>query len=294
MGDRLAKQAEDNESQSQQRQQQQQQQQPVFGARDEIGATDRQIRGAAVAGGMAGAVLAGPVGAVIGAAGAAYAAAKRECEIGEAARTTGDTVADKSDFFLQNETVNRTLQECSFRGRERRKQQQQQQQQNVTGIGQEENEEEMVQSESQTQAPLRLRGKMSEGIGRTKDSLVHGATRANQSVRNGVQNCTTKVSQMKETLGNRMRLKRRGRPSVNLAEENKEDETEYYDCKPNKDEHTFDWRCTEDDEFQDAKEQFAIEQEMITNRSKDQHVTSSSTEIVPTRRDMIAQVLLSD
>lgn len=99
----------------QHQQQQQQRSEPVFGARDELGATDRQIRGAAMVGGIAGAFVAGPYGAVVMAAGAAYAAARRECEIGEAARTAGDTFANKTEFVLQNEAVNRTVQECSRR-----------------------------------------------------------------------------------------------------------------------------------------------------------------------------------
>jgi hypothetical protein len=67
--------------------------QVAFGASDELGASDREIRGAAVAGAISGAFvgvtvagtmsMAGPVVAVTMAVGAAYAAAQNKGEIGQ-------------------------------------------------------------------------------------------------------------------------------------------------------------------------------------------------------------------
>jgi fructose-specific phosphotransferase system IIC component len=53
----------------------------------------RQVKGAAVAGGMTGFVLLGPAAAVL-AAGGAVLATSGKGEIGKAARATGDTVSD--------------------------------------------------------------------------------------------------------------------------------------------------------------------------------------------------------
>ena len=68
-------------------------------------------------GGVAGALLGGPVAGIAGAASAAYAAAKRECEMGEAARVAGDTVADASEFLLANQTIHQTLEQYRYRSR---------------------------------------------------------------------------------------------------------------------------------------------------------------------------------
>lgn len=92
-----------------------QQQTMVFGAEDDSGFTPRQIRGAALAGSMAGAVVVGPVGAAAVGASAAYAAANRECGVGEAARSIGDITANVSECLLANKTVNRTVKGYSKR-----------------------------------------------------------------------------------------------------------------------------------------------------------------------------------
>jgi hypothetical protein len=61
-------------------------------SRDDEEATDRQLGGAAVAGGLAGLVLAGPIFGLLAAAGAA-AAATTKGGPGKAARASGDAIA---------------------------------------------------------------------------------------------------------------------------------------------------------------------------------------------------------
>jgi len=101
----------------------------VFGAPDVVGATQRQVCGAAVAGAVTGALMGGAVGAMAGAAGAAFAAAKRECEIGEVARSAGDSVCNRSEGLLANpavkgtvERASRTAQKASFRASQTKQQ----------------------------------------------------------------------------------------------------------------------------------------------------------------------------
>lgn len=124
MGD-IQKQQLKQQQQQQEEEEEQSEEEQVFGAPDEVGATKRQICGAAIAGGVAGAFL-GPVSAVTMATASALAAAKRECEIGEAARTVGDVVCDSSAKILTEEAVDKTVegscrratlvvQQCSMR-----------------------------------------------------------------------------------------------------------------------------------------------------------------------------------
>ena len=84
-------------------------------AGDFTGATQRQIRGAAFAGSVAGVVMGGPIGAATMAAGAAYAAANRDGAIGEVARNIGDLAATISRNMLTHETVEKTAKACRRR-----------------------------------------------------------------------------------------------------------------------------------------------------------------------------------
>lgn len=79
------------------------------------GATQQQIRGAAFAGSVAGVVMGGPIGAATVAAGAAYAAANRDGNIGEVARSIGDLAATISQNILTHETVEKTAKACRRR-----------------------------------------------------------------------------------------------------------------------------------------------------------------------------------
>jgi hypothetical protein len=63
-----------------------------YGHLDEEEATDRQLGGAAVAGGLAGLILAGPIVGVLAAVGAAVAATTKGGS-GQAARASGDVMA---------------------------------------------------------------------------------------------------------------------------------------------------------------------------------------------------------
>jgi len=56
--------------------------------------TKRQVRGAAVAGGVTGLVLLGPAAGLLAAGGAALATTKGKGKVGEAARATGDSISD--------------------------------------------------------------------------------------------------------------------------------------------------------------------------------------------------------
>lgn len=101
----------------------------MFGAPDVVGATQRQVYGAAVAGAMTGALMGGAVGAMAGAASAAYAAARSEREIGEVARSAGDRVCNRSEVLLSNPVVNgtvvcasRTAKHASFRASQTKQQ----------------------------------------------------------------------------------------------------------------------------------------------------------------------------
>lgn len=69
----------------------------VFGAPDEPEATPRQLRGAALAGSVAGAIMGGPVVAATVAVGAVYAAAKDDGGLGDAARSMGDLASNLSE-----------------------------------------------------------------------------------------------------------------------------------------------------------------------------------------------------
>jgi len=120
--------SDDDQSQSQRSNNTKSNKNVIFGASDDIGATDRQIKGAAVlAGGIAGALVGCPFTAVTVAAGAAYAAAKQECEIGEAARMAGDKVADGAEYLLHNKALSKTIEGYSQRRSQRRLQKQERQ-----------------------------------------------------------------------------------------------------------------------------------------------------------------------
>ena len=83
----------------------------VFGAVDDPEATPRQIRGAALAGSVAGAIMGGPVVAATVAVGAVYAAAKDDGGLGDAARSMGDLASNLSEKTGKaiDRTVKRSL-----------------------------------------------------------------------------------------------------------------------------------------------------------------------------------------
>eukprot|EP00536_Pseudo-nitzschia_multiseries_P008827 jgi/Psemu1/306063/fgenesh1_kg.232_\ len=56
--------------------------------------TKRQVRGAAVAGGVTGLVLLGPAAGLLAAGGAALATTSGKGKVGETARATGDSISD--------------------------------------------------------------------------------------------------------------------------------------------------------------------------------------------------------
>ena len=167
----------------------------VFGAVDEDGFTSRQIRGAALAGGVAGSLLGGPVGAaavgaVAGAAAASYAAAKRECEIGEAARGAGDMAADTTEFLLTNQTVSQTIDKYS-KGTNR------------------------VVNDSLSRTVQRA-SQVNESV-KAKASLV------NEGVKQTVHKSTLKASQIKDRVQNKIRRRKMGTDGL-------EDNSDFYDC----------------------------------------------------------------
>lgn len=67
---------------------------PPIGAGSEKLHTKRQVKGAAVAGGVTGLVLLGPAAGLLAAGGAALATTKGRGKLGRAARATGDSVSD--------------------------------------------------------------------------------------------------------------------------------------------------------------------------------------------------------
>lgn len=167
----------------------------VFGAVDDDGFTPRQIKGAALAGGVAGSFLGGPVGAaavgaVAGAAVASYAAAKRECEFGEAARGAGEMAADTTEFLLTNQTISQTMDKYS-KGANRA----------------------VNDSVSRT---VQRASQMNESV-KAKASLV------NESVKHTVQQSTLKASQIKDRVKNKIRRKKHGTDGL-------EDDSDFYDC----------------------------------------------------------------
>jgi hypothetical protein len=64
-------------------------------------ATSRQVGGAAVAGGLVGLLIAGPVGALVAAGGSAIVATSARGKAGEIARSSGDVVANAGDKLKQ-------------------------------------------------------------------------------------------------------------------------------------------------------------------------------------------------
>ena len=68
-----------------------------------------EVNGAAVAGGIAGAFLGGPVGAVMAAAGAAYLAAKKDGDAGDWARKSGRTLNEVGKKITTFEKDNNIL-----------------------------------------------------------------------------------------------------------------------------------------------------------------------------------------
>ena len=68
-----------------------------------------EVNGAAVAGGLVGAVLAGPFGAVTAAALAAYLAAKKEGDAGDWARKSGSTLNEVGKKMVKVEKDNNIL-----------------------------------------------------------------------------------------------------------------------------------------------------------------------------------------
>ena len=68
-----------------------------------------EVNGAAVAGGIAGACLAGPIGAIMAAAGAAFLAAKKEGDAGDWARKSGSTLNEVGKKITTFEKDNNIL-----------------------------------------------------------------------------------------------------------------------------------------------------------------------------------------
>ncbi|CAB9530118.1 expressed unknown protein [Seminavis robusta] len=218
----------------------------VYGASDDLGATPRQIKGAFAAGGIAGAVVgaAGIAGCFVGApvaavaigAGAAIAAAKSEKEIGEVARGVGDLVADKSEFLLANQTVNRTVEGYSRR------------------------------ANSVNEKMQKCSVRASQTANDLNKSLTKGANGLNQSIHNTVQRCSLKANQIKERasqvksrVANTIETRRRRRRGAG------DDETVFHDCLDD----DGGWEDFPED-FKDALEDtFEEEEEEIETETQD-------------------------
>jgi hypothetical protein len=80
------------------------------GADDEL--TDRQLGGAAVAGGLAGLVLGGPILAVLAAAGTAVAATTKS-KTGQVARSSGDAMASFGDRLKELDQKHHVIERTS-------------------------------------------------------------------------------------------------------------------------------------------------------------------------------------
>lgn len=195
----------------------------VFGAVDEDGFTARQIRGAALAGSVAGSLVGGPmgaaaVGAVTGAVVASYAAAKRECELGEMARGAGDLAADTTEKLLINETVRQTVDQCS-KGANRV-------QENVA----------RVNESFKTKA------------NHVNESVKATASSVHESVKSTVHKSSLRASQMKESV----LVKAKSKMMIPLRrrrgnEDGLEDDSEFHDCFDDDED-------IEDLDFEDAAE----------------------------------------
>jgi len=74
--------------------------------------TDRQLGGAAVAGGLAGLIIAGPIFALLAAAGAA-AAATAKGRTGEVARSSGDAMASFGDRLKEMDQKHHVIEKTS-------------------------------------------------------------------------------------------------------------------------------------------------------------------------------------